>query len=197
MSRLKKAKPRIAFDVNFFIDRWQCKHGSLKPAEFCKNIEKWEDLIMSGEVEAVIPQAVEDILVMQNLKKGRGDIMAGLRGIPISVVRFKTPTESWMKELSSEDVVRCMKKKTTTKNEKRISECMRRIDREDMTIYSQASKIESDYIVTGDNAWLECQDFFKTMCDCIKKEEDEVVCGIKQPKIISVREPWRLQLLRK
>jgi len=177
-------KPRLAFDINFFIFRRKCERDPAS-SPLCKYVDEWEEAARRGEIEAIVPSGVEEVLAHQNMKKGLKDLLAGLRGFPHRKKLLSPSIISWMRKASSDEVQTCLLTIDGSVDSRRVEECLRMIDREDMAIYAQASKAGADYIVTADRAWVGCEDLFKAVCACMAQSEDGgITCGPKLPKII-------------
>jgi len=175
-------RPRVVFDVNFFIFRRQCERDPAS-SHLCRYVNEWEDAARRGDIEAIVPSGVEEVLVNQNMRRGLRDLLAGLRGFPHKKKLLSPNVISWMRKASSDEVRTCLL--TADDYGERIRGCLRAIDREDMAIYAQASKAGADYIVTADRAWIGCEELFRALCGCMGQSEDEeITCGKKLPKVV-------------
>jgi len=181
---LMASKPKVVFDVNFFDFRYECGWKIPENHPICRSVREWVYSIERGDVEAIVPSGVEEVLAYKNLKKGRDDAYAGLRGLPVKREQFEDPIISWMRAMSSRGVKECL-----GSADEESSECARLIDREDLAIYAQASKAGADYIVTGDRAWYRCQHFFREACRCLEEAGERRACGAKLPRIIPITKP--------
>lgn len=182
-------KPKIAFDVNFFIFRRRCRHQKGRKEPVCRWVDGWEELIKRGDAEVVMPSGIVEVLADQNLKRGM-DPNAGLEGFD-GEEKYLGPVIRWMREFSSPEFEACLQRLREYGADKDlIEECSRMVDREDLAIYAQASVAGADYVVTGDRAWQKCEDYFKLACVCASSVGDEFVrCGTKLPKVAPLSKP--------
>lgn len=179
-------KPKIVFDVNFFIFRHKCSKDTHNP--ICSYVKEWEDAVEKEEIEAIVPLGVEEVLMKQNLKQGFRDILAGLRGFPHKK-EYLEPVSKWKRQVSSDEVQSCIVGSSDKVDKELVEYCISNIDYEDMVIYAQASRVGADYIVTGDRAWIGCEELFKTVCSCLsiqEQENEEIACGANMPKILPI-----------